>query len=151
VYDDVCKYIAEKFSADLTGWLLGESIELTVLEPTELQVAPIRADSIIFLQSQNLILHLEFQTRPREEIPFRMADYRLRIYRRFGPIRTYQVVIYLRETDSELARIDSFDISGLGHRFEVIRLWEIPAEELLQSPGLLPFAVLGQTDDREGF
>jgi predicted transposase YdaD len=36
MYDNTCKFIAEKFSQDIAEWLLGESIELTVLEPTEL-------------------------------------------------------------------------------------------------------------------
>ena len=48
MYDDICKFIGENFSKDLAQWLLGEAIEFTVIEPTELQVAPIRADSVIF-------------------------------------------------------------------------------------------------------
>jgi predicted transposase YdaD len=31
--------------------------------------------------------------------------------------------------------------------YEVIRSWEVPAEELLNFPGLLPFAALGRTAD----
>ncbi|MEA5533111.1 hypothetical protein VB691_03735, partial [Crocosphaera sp. XPORK-15E] len=65
MYDNICKFIAETFAKDLAQWLLGQPIELTVLEPTELQVAPIRADSLIFLQSEDLILHIEFQTDPK--------------------------------------------------------------------------------------
>ena len=65
MYDNTCKFIAEKFSVDLASWLLGEPIDLTVLEPTELQVDPIRADSVIFLQSKDIILHIEFQTNPK--------------------------------------------------------------------------------------
>ena len=33
------------------------------------------------------------------------------------------------------------------HRFEVVRIWEQPAEQFQVLPGLLPFAVLGQTND----
>jgi predicted transposase YdaD len=33
------------------------------------------------------------------------------------------------------------------HRFKVIRLWEIPTQQLLSSPGLLPFAVLSKTQN----
>ena len=62
MYDDICKFIGENFSKDLAQWLIGEAIEFTVIEPTELQVAPIRADSVIFLQSKDVILHIEFQT-----------------------------------------------------------------------------------------
>ncbi len=33
------------------------------------------------------------------------------------------------------------------HEFEVIRLWEQPTDKFLSIPGLLPFAVLSQTED----
>ena len=80
MYDNTCKYLAERFPEDLASWLIGERIALTQMNPTELNVEPIRADSMILLRNQNLILHIEFQTRPDEEIPFRMTDYRLRGY-----------------------------------------------------------------------
>jgi predicted transposase/invertase (TIGR01784 family) len=97
MYDNVCRILASLFSRDIATWLIGEPITLTELEPTELLIDPIRVDSLIFLQSEDLILHIEFQTDPKEDIPFRMADYRLRIYRRFPRKRVYQVVIYLRK------------------------------------------------------
>ena len=62
MYDNICKYLAENFQADLATWLLGSPVELTELSPTELSNEPIRADSLILLQSENLILHIEFQT-----------------------------------------------------------------------------------------
>jgi predicted transposase YdaD len=33
--------------------------------------------------------------------------------------------------------------------FKVIRIWEVPVEDLMQYPGLLPFAALGKTDNPE--
>jgi len=33
------------------------------------------------------------------------------------------------------------------HRYRAIRLWEVPTEDLLASPGLLPLAVLSRTDN----
>ena len=147
MYDNVCKFLAENFSQDLAYWLLNESVELTVVEPTELQVEPIRADSLIFLESSNLILHIEFQTSPSEDIPFRMTDYRLRLHRCFPNKRIYQVVIYLRKTNSALVWQNSFELPGLKYSYNEIRLWEIPPEELLSKPGLLPFAVLSQSQD----
>jgi predicted transposase YdaD len=35
------------------------------------------------------------------------------------------------------------------HEFDIIRLWEQPASLFLQYPGLIPFAVLGQSADAE--
>ncbi len=68
MFDNICKFIAENFSDDLATWLLGSPLSLTVLDPTELQLDPIRADSLIFLQSEQLILHTEFQTDPDSKI-----------------------------------------------------------------------------------
>nr|WP_263402905.1 hypothetical protein [Pseudanabaena sp. UWO311] len=56
--DNICKFLAESFSADFASWLLGEAITLTKLEPSELSVEPIRADSVVFLESIQIILHI---------------------------------------------------------------------------------------------
>ncbi len=148
MFDNVCKFLAENYSSDFAQWVFGEPKGLTVLSPTELSLEPIRADSLIMLQSEDVVLHLEFQTSPDAAIPFRMADYRLRVYRRYPNKDMRQIVIYLKETGSELVQQNSFTISGLRHEFEVIRLWEQPTTDFLQFPGLLPLAVLGQSDNR---
>ncbi len=80
MYDDTCRFLAEHFSADFASWLLG-SIALTEIKSSELSLEPIRADALILLQCDESVLHLEFQTRPDSEIPFRMVDYRSRVYR----------------------------------------------------------------------
>ena len=142
MYDNICKFLAEQFSRDFASWLVGEPLEFTQLSPKELSLEPIRADSLILLQSDPLILHLEFQTEPNREIPFRMADYRLRVYRRFPEKSMRQVVIYLRETTSELVYENRFTLAKTYHEFEVIRLWEEPTEPFLNAPGLWPLAAL---------
>ncbi len=68
MYDNTCKYLAENFPEDISSWLIGERVTLTELKPTELSVDPIRADSMILLTNQDLILHLEFQTDADEVI-----------------------------------------------------------------------------------
>ena len=147
MFDNICKFIAENFRDDLITWLLGSPIQLTELSPTELSLEPIRADSLILLQSDDLVLHTEFQTDPEATMPFRMLDYRVRVYRRFPRKRMCQVVVYLRKTGSSLVQENSFRLEKTEHRFEVIRLWEQPTERFLQATGLLPFAVLSQTDE----
>ena len=128
--------------------MLGESIELTELSPSELSLEPIRADALILLQSDQVVLHLEFQTQPKADIPFRMIDYRLRVHRRFPQKQMRQAVIYLQSTRSNLVQQSAFTLEKTRHEFEVIRLWEQPTSAFLQSPGLLPFAVLSQVSDR---
>jgi predicted transposase/invertase (TIGR01784 family) len=149
MYDNTYKYLAENFSEDISSWLLGERVTLTELKPTELSADPIRADSMILLTNQDLILHIEFQTDPDDDIPFRMIDYRVRGYRKFPTKRMRQIVIYLRKTTSELVHQTAFEIENTSHQFEVIRLWEQPPSIFLESVGLYPFATLAQTDEPE--
>lgn len=149
MYDNTCKYLAENFPEDISSWLIGSRVALTELNPTELNVEPIRADSIILLTNENLILHLEFQTATDPDMSFRMADYRLRAYRKFPHKSMRQIVIYLRQTTSELVYETRFEIENTRHQFEVIRLWEQPASIFLESQGLYPFASLSQTDEPE--
>jgi predicted transposase/invertase (TIGR01784 family) len=75
-------------------------------------------------------------------------DYCIRVYRRFPQKRRYQVVVYLQETGSGLVYQTAFETETTRHEFRVIRLWEQPLDSFLESPGLLPFAVLSQVRDR---
>jgi hypothetical protein len=149
MYDDICRFLAENFSTDFASWLLGKSVTLTELQSSELSLDPIRADALIFLESDETILHIEFQTLPKDNIPFRLLDYRVRMYRKDPTKSMRQVVIYLKQTGSELAYQTSFTMERTRHEFDVIRLWEQPATLFLQYPGLIPFAVLGQNVDAE--
>jgi len=67
MYDSTCKFIALEYSRDLATWLLGKPLDLTEIKPSELSLEPIRADTLIFLESEELILHIEFQTDRSEE------------------------------------------------------------------------------------
>jgi predicted transposase YdaD len=54
MYDNTCKYLAENFSEDIASWLIGNRVTLTELNPTELNVDPIRADSLILLKNEEI-------------------------------------------------------------------------------------------------
>ncbi|BDA75425.1 hypothetical protein CAL7716_095910 [Calothrix sp. PCC 7716] len=148
MFDNVCKFLAESYSSDFATWLLGEPITLTELAPSELLLEPIRADSLILLQSDELVMHIEFQTEPKKRVPFRMTDYRLRNHRKFPEKRMYQVVIYLQPTKSELVQQNCFVLENTIHYYNVIRLWEQDSNIFLNTPGLLPFAPLSKTSDK---
>jgi predicted transposase YdaD len=60
MYDNTCRFLAENYSADFASWLLGETVTMTELKPSELSLDPIRADVLILLQSDDDILHIEF-------------------------------------------------------------------------------------------
>jgi predicted transposase YdaD len=78
-----------------------------------------------------------------------MADYRLRLYRKFPERQIHQVVIYLTPSQSPIVHETIFKIGKLNHEFNVIRLWEQPTEIFQQYQGLFPFAVLTKTLDPE--
>ncbi|TRU66821.1 MAG: DUF4351 domain-containing protein [Microcystis viridis Mv_BB_P_19951000_S69] len=120
----------------------------TQLSPSELSLEPIRADALILLESDQMILHLEFQTDSDPKMSFRMLDYRTRVYRRFPKKTMRQVVIYLKETSSPLVQENAFILPNTRHEYEVLRLWEIAAEEMLGLSGFLPLANLGKTSNR---
>jgi predicted transposase/invertase (TIGR01784 family) len=149
VIDNISKFLIEQYSADFAAWLLGESINLATINPTELNVEPIRADSVMLLQSSAVILHTEFQTVGDSTMPFRMADYYLRLKRKFPAQTIQQVVIYLKRTTSNLVRQEQYVTPEMTHQFRVIRLWEEPVEVFMNTPGLLPYAVLSQATDKE--
>jgi len=148
MYDNTCKFLVENFPTDFASWLLGKPIPLTKLEPSELSADPIRADSVILLESAEVIMHLEFQTKTDDTMAYRMANYYLRLYGKYPTKDIHQTVIYLRETGSSLAYQSSFNTKKLNHEFNVIRLWEQPTEIFRQYQGLLPLAVLTKTGDR---
>lgn len=147
-YDNTCKYLAEKFPDAFVRWLLpiDEPTSIEVLK-TELIQEPIRADSLVFLQTDNQILHLEFETRPYSDPPiaFRMLDYYVRLKRQYS-CAINQVVIFLQETTSEQVFVSEYADANTRHSYRVIRLWEQNPDLLLSVPGLLPLAALSQTN-----
>jgi predicted transposase/invertase (TIGR01784 family) len=148
VIDNISKFLIEEYSADFANWLLGTPTILNTISPSELNVEPTRADSVILMSSPDLILHTEFQTTPVKNMPFRMADYYLRLKRKYPRKQIFQVVIYLKKTDSDLVQETEYKTPEMIHRFRVIRLWEQPVEEFLQTPGLLPYAVLSRAENK---
>ena len=149
MFDNICKFLAETYSTDIASWLFGEPILLTQVQPQELAVEPIRADSLILLEAEGLLLHLEFQTKADPQIPFRMLDYWVRGKRRFPDKKMRQVVIYLKETSSDVVFQNKFEESTTHHEFEVIRLWEQPLANFLEFTGMLPFAILVNDGNKE--
>lgn len=145
-YDNVCKLLAEKYPTEFARWLLTvEPREIEVLK-TELSIEPIRADSVTFLQTENRILHIEFQTRAKSDtpIPFRMLDYSVRLKRQYD-VPVTQVVIFLQETSNEIAYTTEYVDETTTHRYQVVRMWEQDSMLFLDNPALLPLAPLTQT------
>ncbi|MDZ8242108.1 MAG: Rpn family recombination-promoting nuclease/putative transposase [Nostoc sp. ChiQUE01a] len=149
--DNVCRYLSEQYPESFATWLLGKTPAEVKDLKTELSVEPVRADCIILLLPQQEILHLEFQVAPTSvpPMPIRMLDYYARLRRQYSFYPIQQVVIYLKETTSDVVFIEQFTDTNTIHRFRVIRIWEQDPAPLLASVGLLPLAVLARTDSPE--
>jgi predicted transposase YdaD len=146
-FDNVCKLLAEKYPADFVGWLTDDEAKNIKVLKTELSIEPIRADSVIFIQTSSQILHIEFQTLTLSKpgIPFRMLDYSVRLKRQYKcPV--LQVVIFLQETDDEIAWMQEYVDETTTHHYRSLRMWEQEASLFLGNVALLPLAPLCQTD-----
>ncbi len=146
-FDNVCKVLAEKYPADFVRWLIAEESTNVKVLKTELSLEPIRADSVTFLQTANQILHIEFQTLTQSNpaISFRMLDYYVRLKRLYKCSVT-QVVIFLQETDDEIAFIQEYRDESIIHSYRAIRMWEQDSSIFLDNLALLPLAPLCRTD-----
>lgn len=142
-FDNLCKLLSEKYPERFASWILGnESTSVKVLK-TELSIEPIRADSVTFLQLQERILHLEFQTKLESQppLPLRMLDYWVRLHRLYRLPITQVVVLLLPPPDGTPIET-AFQLESTRHEYCVIRLWQQDPTPLLNDPALLPLAPL---------
>ncbi|MCG3162607.1 MAG: hypothetical protein JMDDDDMK_03900 [Acidobacteria bacterium] len=148
-YDNLLKYLAEHYPAALATWLLGRPVARVRLLKTELSLQPIRADSVYLIETEEEILHIEFETDPSDSEPpldLRMLDYFVRVYRRERKL-VRQAVIVLAETGAHIP--EEFHVGDTRHRYRVIRMWEQDPEPLLAHEGLWPLAVLARAEQPE--
>ena len=149
-FDNLGKLLAEKYPEPFAAWILGQAPGTVHVLKTELSIEPIRADSLVFLGTQNRILHLEFQTRwpSQPPIEFRMLDYWVRLYRQYQ-VSIIQVVIVLLPPTAGTVIQDYFQVGETQHRFRVVSLWEQDPQLFLNDPALLPLAPLAATSQPE--
>ncbi len=82
------------------------------------------------------LLNIELQLKPDADIPERMAEYAIRVWRRDHlPVRS--IVIFLRR--ARTVPRSPFVLDWMGQEvlradFVVIKLWEIPAAQVLDTP-----------------
>ncbi|MEM7553441.1 MAG: Rpn family recombination-promoting nuclease/putative transposase [Cyanobacteria bacterium P01_A01_bin.84] len=149
-YDNTCKYLAETYPTEFAKWLLSTDIPNIKVLKTELNLEPIRADSVTLLKTSNQILHLEFQTQPKStpSLDFRMLDYYVRLKRQYR-CDIEQVIIFLQPSNSEMVFKTEYVDKNTRHKYRVIRLWEQDSTALLNNPALLPLAVLAKSNSPE--
>jgi predicted transposase YdaD len=149
-YDNLCKILAETYPRDFARWLLNQEPQKISILKTELSIEPIRADAVTFLQTENRLLHLEFQTTIKSQTPIalRMLDYYVRLTRKYQ-VPVTQVVIFLQETRDEIAFTTEYISEVTTHRYRIIRMWEQDSAIFLGNLALLPLAPLTRTDSAQ--
>ena len=149
-YDNLCKYLAEKYPDRFASWVLGRPVTGVRVLKTELSIEPIRADSVILLRLSDRILHLEFQVKvpgPKQKpMPVRMINYWVRLHWQYN-LPVTQVLIWLVPTSNPAVLEDVFELELTRHRYQVVRMWEQSPSAFLQEVALLPFATLTAHDD----
>lgn len=142
------KRLFREVPQDLLEWLI-PGAHFSAVVSAELDGEPIHADYLyeITLQGKSCLLHIEFQRSRDSKMAERLWEYNVRASLQYGyPV--WSCVIYLKK---ENTRAEPFLIRELPngkviHRFvfDIIRLWEIPTQELMEKRliGLVPLLVL---------
>jgi predicted transposase YdaD len=151
--DSPLKHLVSAFIRDFAAWLLQVPVREAHPLNVELPGTMLAADQVFqvtLATGQLLLLHLEFQgLGSRPPMSWRMLEYMARLaYTHRLPMRS--VVFYVGRgagvNDTGHHQITDPDgTTTLLWRYQVMRLWQMPAEELLalETPALL--ALVGQT------
>jgi hypothetical protein len=146
-YDATVKDMIAEFPAD---WLRLLGVPVTgpveVLSP-ELSTVTAAADAL--LRVGGMVVHIDAESGPDPELSVRLGLYNLLAHRHTGlPVHT--VALLLRANAGVSGRQSGFSYSPrqageLTFRYETVRVWETPAEDLLRgSIGTIPLATIGR-------
>lgn len=161
--DHPLKVLVRDFAPDFAAWLLDvtpAAVQHVRALNIELPAGAVRSDTVFYValsDGRDVLLHVEFQgARSERPLPWRMVDYLGKIaereldYRRLARLPMCAAVLYVGDGagahDTGAYHIACPDGGvTLAWRYRVIRLWQLPAEELLAlgRPALL--TLLGQT------
>ncbi|WP_245939667.1 hypothetical protein [Stenomitos frigidus] len=149
-FDNLCKLLSQKHPDRFAAWILGEPQRSVKVLKTELSIEPIRADSVTFLQTQERILHLEFQVKLESDppLPLRMLDYWTRLYRLYRLPITQVVVLLIQPPESTVIET-VFAVESTRHEYSVLCMWQQDSAMLLNDVALLPLAALAATPTPE--
>jgi hypothetical protein len=154
--DNPLKQLVTAFIGEFASWLLGTEVREAVPRPTALPTSPaeIQPDLVVhttLADGRAIVLHIEFQGRTSHKpMPLRMLEYRVRLVDVYRDTPIYSVVFYVGQGagthDTGQHQMHAPDGRvNLAWQYEVIRLWEMDAEQVLAMgrPALL--ALVGQT------
>lgn len=155
IWDSIMKRLVRSYAKHFTRWLAEDAVFVRALD-VELQNQHLFADALleVVLYGVSALLHIEFQTYDDPEMEVRLQEYNVLASRQYERRPVYSYVIYLRKTGgvavSPLVRTFPGNKDVHHFFFQVIKLWEVPAELLLQMgwTGLLPLVPLTEGGKR---
>ncbi|HYH65125.1 MAG TPA: hypothetical protein VD866_10565 [Urbifossiella sp.] len=141
-FDATLKDLIRAFPAD---WLA--HVGVTVAEPPEVlsaELSAVTAAADTLIRVGGLVVHIDVESGPDPSLARRMLLYNVLAHHHTGlPVRS--VVVLLRSNATRAAQADRLAYERLTFGFDVLRVWERPADDFLRGPlGLLPLAVLGR-------
>jgi predicted transposase YdaD len=151
--DSLLKRLVSTFILDFAGWLLGTAVQTARPLQSELPGTTVAVDQVFQVTLANdreLLLHLEFQgRRSHEPMQWRMLEYMPRLAR-LHRLDLESVVLYIGRgagaDDTGIYQVNGLDGTPvLAWRYRVMRLWQMPATELIAARQVAPLALLGQT------
>jgi hypothetical protein len=157
-YDATLKQIIDRFAADWAGFLC-EQLRLpsgTKAEPLDADLSTVtspQSDKLFQLSgAASGLIHLELLSSWADDLPDRCLLYNVLGQHRYGgPVRTLIVLLRREAYSSNLTgRVAREDERGeyLRFRYEVVKLWEQPLDQLIRGPlGTVPLALL--TDEAQ--
>jgi len=151
-YDNILKHIAMQAPDAFFAWLAHiVGIAAAVVEDsslsTELPMAVRYVDLAWLIRAgdERVILHIEFQLEPDEKMRERLLGYQARLIEKYT-LPVISVVIWLKKTTNIPTSPAVWSWQGLEINrcvFQTIKLWEQPAEDLLNIPNPYLWPIAG--------
>jgi hypothetical protein len=147
-FDAAMKELIRARPADWVAFLGFPVRQLVEVLSADLSTVSASADTLV--RAGDVVLHIEFQGGPDDRLADRMLMYNVPARYHTG-LSVHSVVFLLRPEADRTNLGDPVEYSGdparggLAFRYEVVRVWDVPAADFLRGHvGLLPLAVLGR-------
>jgi predicted transposase YdaD len=143
--------LKELIASDPLAWLhfLGLPGTSAVLMSEDLSTQVTDVDRLLSVRNPDYIVHLELQSSYKKDLAPRTLMHNAIAHYRYGkPVNS--VILLLRPEADGPAMRQPIVYGKMKFDFDVVRLWEKTAEELLSAPlALLPLAPLANVSDTE--
>lgn len=147
-FDATLKELIASYPVD---WLTQLGVLVTATpEVISADLSTVSAAADTLLKVGDLVVHIDLESGPDDSLARRMLLYNVLAHHHTG-LPVHSIVVLLRASAVGRGPPDGVEyaprpgVSDLRFRFETVRAWELPAEDMLKAGvGFLPLAVLGK-------